>query len=345
MHQHANIAQKNKEPRAIFQKSGSTTINEDYNDYYPFGMVMPGRNSVDANNYRYGYQGQYAETDPETGKPAFELRLWDSRIGRWLSPDPYGQFHSPYLGMGNNPIAYTDPDGGCIKNGEPCNASRTGERVVGDGGAVWEWDGDTWGLHESYAIQLEGVTMTQNGAYGFRDWQSDMQDFRALQFEQMAAQHRADHARGVREYSEGALTFIQVATLPISIAELAFGGAALLANSRNGALLVDDATTVFTHGADDVLYTRYQNLGNAGRSVFNFADEVGYAAHQIKPSSITGPVLNFGKGAVDATFHTSLNAAPVLYQAPSAFRVSLAASNAMFAPYAYYLRHTSSIKR
>lgn len=30
---------------------------------------------------------------------------------RWLAPDPAGQFYSPYLGMGNNPINGTDPDG------------------------------------------------------------------------------------------------------------------------------------------------------------------------------------------------------------------------------------------
>jgi hypothetical protein len=29
-----------------------------------------------------------------------------------LSPDPYGQYASPYLGMGNNPIGMIDPDGG-----------------------------------------------------------------------------------------------------------------------------------------------------------------------------------------------------------------------------------------
>jgi hypothetical protein len=43
---------------------------------------------------------------------AFQLRLWDGRIGRWLNPDPYGQYASPYLGMGNNPIGMIDPDGG-----------------------------------------------------------------------------------------------------------------------------------------------------------------------------------------------------------------------------------------
>lgn len=31
---------------------------------------------------------------------------------RWLSPDPYGQFSSPYLGMGNAPHMRYDPDGG-----------------------------------------------------------------------------------------------------------------------------------------------------------------------------------------------------------------------------------------
>ena len=43
---------------------------------------------------------------------AFELRHWDGRLGRWLSPDPYGQYASPYIGMGNNPVNLTDPDGG-----------------------------------------------------------------------------------------------------------------------------------------------------------------------------------------------------------------------------------------
>ncbi|CAL2083746.1 RHS repeat-associated core domain-containing protein [Tenacibaculum sp. 190524A05c] len=79
-----------------------------YKDYYPFGMPMPNRNVE--GEYPYAFQGQ--EKDQETGMEAFELRLWDARIGRWLTTDPYGQFQSPYLGMGNNPISQIDPDGG-----------------------------------------------------------------------------------------------------------------------------------------------------------------------------------------------------------------------------------------
>lgn len=78
-------------------------------DYYPFGMPMPNR-KITGEPYRYGYQGQ--ELDSETGKEAFQLRLWDARIGRWLTTDPKGEFASPYLGMGNNPLRLTDPDGG-----------------------------------------------------------------------------------------------------------------------------------------------------------------------------------------------------------------------------------------
>jgi RHS repeat-associated protein len=79
-------------------------------DYYPFGMPMPNRNVE--GTYRYKFQGQ--EKDPETGMEAFELRMWDARIGRWLTTDPYGEFFSPYLGMGNNPIITYDTDGGRI---------------------------------------------------------------------------------------------------------------------------------------------------------------------------------------------------------------------------------------
>ncbi|MBI3218340.1 MAG: hypothetical protein HYZ44_02405 [Bacteroidetes bacterium] len=62
--------------------------------------------------YRYGYQGKYAERDEETGWNHFELREYDPVIGRWLQYDPKGQFYSPYVGMGNDPINGVDPDGG-----------------------------------------------------------------------------------------------------------------------------------------------------------------------------------------------------------------------------------------
>src|SRR5690606_29263647 len=68
--------------RAVVMKDGAGALAvTNRTDYYPFGMPMPGRNIE--GNYRYKFQGQ--EKDPETGMEAFELRLWDARIGRWLN--------------------------------------------------------------------------------------------------------------------------------------------------------------------------------------------------------------------------------------------------------------------
>lgn len=129
--------------RAVVQKNGSSTQILDSADYYPFGEKLIGR---DINgSYRYAFQGQ--ELDSETGMEAFQLRLWDGRIGRWLSPDPMGQYASPYLGMGNNPISGVDPDGGFWQefgnwirgNGWNSNAALD---FQANGGTLGEWHGD-----------------------------------------------------------------------------------------------------------------------------------------------------------------------------------------------------------
>ncbi|OXA91081.1 RHS repeat domain-containing protein [Flavobacterium hercynium] len=93
--------------RAVIEKESGNPVIKSFADYYPFGELLPSRNSL---NYRYAFQGQ--ELDGETNMEAFQLRLWDGRLGRWLSTDPYGQYASPYLGMGNNPIRMIDKDGG-----------------------------------------------------------------------------------------------------------------------------------------------------------------------------------------------------------------------------------------
>lgn len=82
-------------------------------DYYPYGLVMDGR-EIDDEPYRHDYQGQYSEKDETTGYNEFQLRFYDAKIARWLSSDPYGQYYSPYLAMGNRPNINVDPDGGFV---------------------------------------------------------------------------------------------------------------------------------------------------------------------------------------------------------------------------------------
>ena len=60
-----------------------------FSDYYPFGMMMPGRHK-ESSFYRYGFQGQ--EKDDEVkGKGNslnYKYRMHDPRIGRFFAVDP-----------------------------------------------------------------------------------------------------------------------------------------------------------------------------------------------------------------------------------------------------------------
>ena len=95
--------------RAVLKKTGTATYAlTAKTDYYPFGEPMPNKHTTDG-NYRYAFQGQ--EKDPETDMEAFELRLWDGRLGRWNSTDPVGKGDTPYYGMNNNPLKYIDLKG------------------------------------------------------------------------------------------------------------------------------------------------------------------------------------------------------------------------------------------
>jgi len=84
-------------------------------DYYPFGMMMPGR-QYDSDEYRYGFNGM--EKDDEVkglgNSLDFGARIYDPRIGRWLSLDPLQEkypYLSPYHALANSPISFVDPDG------------------------------------------------------------------------------------------------------------------------------------------------------------------------------------------------------------------------------------------
>ena len=86
-------------------------------DYHPFGMLIPDRNgAVSGTDYRYGFQAQ--ECDQEMSNSAshyaFEYRIHDARIGRFLSIDPLTgnyPYNSPYSFCENTPIAFVELEG------------------------------------------------------------------------------------------------------------------------------------------------------------------------------------------------------------------------------------------
>jgi RHS repeat-associated protein len=84
-------------------------------DYYAFGMLMPGRN-MRRGEYRFGFNGMEGDDEMKGLGNSYDFgaRMYDSRIGRWLSRDPAEVKYpsmSPYNAFNDNPMLYIDPDG------------------------------------------------------------------------------------------------------------------------------------------------------------------------------------------------------------------------------------------
>ena len=84
-------------------------------DYYPFGMIQPGRN-VSSASYCYGFNGKENDNEIKGSGNSIDLgaRMYDSRLGRFLSTDPLEEnfaWNSPYSYAENDVIRSTDLDG------------------------------------------------------------------------------------------------------------------------------------------------------------------------------------------------------------------------------------------
>jgi RHS repeat-associated protein len=85
------------------------------NDYYPFGLEMPGR-SVNFREYRYGFNGKEKDDKGEWGSTHYDygFRIYNPQIGKFLSVDPLASsypWYTPYQFAGNKPIWKIDLDG------------------------------------------------------------------------------------------------------------------------------------------------------------------------------------------------------------------------------------------
>jgi RHS repeat-associated protein len=100
----------------IYMNTDSTWAHVvNVNDYYPFGLDMPGR-SVREKGYRYGFNGKEKDDNGEFGNTTYDygFRIYNPSIGRFLSVDPLTReypFYTPYQFAGNKPIANIDLDG------------------------------------------------------------------------------------------------------------------------------------------------------------------------------------------------------------------------------------------
>ncbi len=86
------------------------------NDYYPFGMLQPGRSYSVSSAYRYGYNGKENDNEVkgEGNQQDYGMRIYDPRLGRFLSVDPISKNYpelTPYQFASNRPVDGVDLDG------------------------------------------------------------------------------------------------------------------------------------------------------------------------------------------------------------------------------------------
>jgi len=86
-----------------------------YNDYYPFGMLLPNRHE-NTTEYRYGFQGQEMddEVKGEGNSLNYTFRMHDPRVGRFFATDPLTYEYpmlTPYQFSSNRPIDYREIEG------------------------------------------------------------------------------------------------------------------------------------------------------------------------------------------------------------------------------------------
>ncbi len=124
-------------------------------DYGAWGDVLR-EQRTDERKYRFGYQGQFAEKDDETGWNHFELRQYDAVVGRWTTTDPAGQYWSPYVGMGNDPVNSSDPDGAYSWVGAWWRNGFSTKGLV-NAGEGWGWGYTTSGIDEDGTPWVSGV--------------------------------------------------------------------------------------------------------------------------------------------------------------------------------------------
>ncbi|MCK9401027.1 MAG: hypothetical protein M0Q51_13685 [Bacteroidales bacterium] len=114
------------------------------NHYYPFGMTLGGLNYVAGLENRYLYQAKEITSDFNLWWYDFHARRFDSQLGRWHAIDPVIQFASPYVGMGNNPVYFTDYTG-----------------------TVLEWPPKWWPFGRGGCGQRQGPAPDQNNQFSW----------------------------------------------------------------------------------------------------------------------------------------------------------------------------------
>ena len=84
------------------------------NNFYAFGMDMPGRKTEPIDNYKYSFNGKLDDKSDGWQTQDYGYRTYDYRLGRFISQDPLREdfaYLTPYQFASNSPVSNIDLDG------------------------------------------------------------------------------------------------------------------------------------------------------------------------------------------------------------------------------------------
>jgi len=114
------------------------TVDDDGNsvggdDYYPFGLQMPGRTQNASNpNDDAKFTGYLLEQDGDLGLYHAEARMYDPVIGRFMQVDPMSNLYpssGPYTYALNNPLIYIDPTGETVECSDRADCQQAADDI------------------------------------------------------------------------------------------------------------------------------------------------------------------------------------------------------------------------
>ena len=143
-------------------------------------MLTPGRKFSAGSSYRYGFNGKENDKAISEGMQDYGMRIYDARLGRFLSVDPLSityPYYTPFQFSGNDPTKFIDIDGK-----EPGVAEyRTNATLIATATKVMN---DVLG---PVILQLKGLVSTSTGTAKseaqaklslYQSWYADVMEFK-----------------------------------------------------------------------------------------------------------------------------------------------------------------------
>ncbi|MBI9036482.1 MAG: hypothetical protein JEZ03_18650 [Bacteroidales bacterium] len=131
-------------------------------DYYPFGMQMPGR-TFSSNSYRYGFNGMEKDDEIAGAGNSYTAEFWqyDSRLGRRWNVDPVVKHdQSRFSAFANNPIWFIDPNGA-----DTAFSNNVTKDFVND-----LIDSESDNYNEDFANHMQTLVDDNESVYSFDKW-------------------------------------------------------------------------------------------------------------------------------------------------------------------------------